>query len=849
MKRMLINATQEEELRVAMVDGQYLYDLDIEVQTRLQTKASVYKARITRIEPSLEAAFVDYGAERHGFLPFKDVAREYFAEHQGDGKVSIKDVLTEGQELIIQVEKEERGSKGAALTTFPSLAGRYLVLMPNNPRAGGISRRVEGESRSDLRDALSQLEIPDDMGLIVRTAGVGRGVEELQRDLDYLLKLWSAIETAANERKAPFLIYQDSNVIIRAIRDYFNTDISEILIDNEALYKEAEDFMRHVMPQKLGRLKLYDADVPLFSRYQIESQIESAFNHSVQLPSGGSIVIDHTEALISIDINSARATKGSDIEETALNTNLEAADEIARQLRLRDAGGLIVIDFIDMGPSKNQRQVENRIRDALKQDRARVQLGRISRFGLFEMSRQRLRPSLGDSTQKTCPTCNGYGHIRGAESLALSVLRIVEEESMKDNTGTVVAKLPLDVGTYLVNEKRDTVHQLETDHKVRIVVIPDPEFGPVQYQIERLRKDDKEHDIHHQHSYELATKDQSLPEFVTDNQAHQQPAVQAIAPPPPPTPAPAVATPEKPAVQDGIFTRLWLFLFGVSDQTRKARKQSASPRGRGTKQRDHGAASGDRRRRGKDTQSKRGGPRQTEESGSRQRSQAAAGGQRKKSEPVAKSRSGQSKGGASGKSPAAQNRSEPPATAAEIPSQQPEQQETAAPEQDAQNGQRSSRRRSRGRGRRGGNRTRRDSTPSSSAQDNAADSQPQTSKPVSSAAESIAAKTTSRDHGSQDEATVTSPKASKTAAASHQKAPARSGPPPAEPTQTASNPPAQTGKEEPLKPVVQTDREPTRAPPPPPLPATATPTPTTPATPSAATGKPAVPESIERENQ
>ncbi len=712
MKRMLINATQEEELRVAMVDGQYLYDLDIEVKTRIQTKASVYKARITRIEPSLEAAFVDYGAERHGFLPFKDVSPEYFGEHNGEGKLSIKDVLTEGQELIVQVEKEERGNKGAALTTFPSLAGRYLVLMANNPRAGGISRRVEGESRSDLRDALSQLDIPEGMGLIVRTAGVGRDAEDLQRDLDYLLKLWTAIETAAKERQAPFLIYQDSNVIIRAIRDYFNSDISEILIDTQQTYKEAEDFIRQVMPQNLTKLKLYESDVPLFSRYQIESQIESAFNHSVQLPSGGSIVIDHTEALISIDINSARATKGSDIEETALNTNLEAADEIARQLRIRDVGGLIVIDFIDMGPSKNQRAVENRVREALKQDRARVQFGRISRFGLFEMSRQRLRPSLGDSTQKVCPTCIGYGHIRGAESLALSVLRIVEEESMKNNTGIVVAKLPLDVGTYLVNEKRDTVHQLELDHKVRIVILPDPDFAPAQYQIERLRSDDKEHDIHGQNSYELVTKDQSLPEFVTSNQARQeQAAVQAVAPPPPaPAPVADASIAAKPVVQDGIFTRLWYSLFGVSEETRKKQSRGNQQDKPSSNQRDGG--SGERHRRGRDSQSRRGNNRQNDDQGSRKRG-ADSQGQRKKQP----NRDSQQK---NPRNRPAKNES---AVDEKVDDNQPkqsagEQQNNAAATAENQEGQRSTRRRSRGRGRRGGNRNRRDAnaTDSNSAQ-------------------------------------------------------------------------------------------------------------------------------------
>jgi ribonuclease E len=516
---MLINATQAEELRVAMVDGQYLYDLDIEVASQAQKKASVYKGKITRIEPSLEAAFVDYGAERHGFLPFKEVDRAYFADEQRDGngsggRVTIQDALREGQELIVQVEKEERGTKGAALTTFPSLAGRYLVLMPNNPRAGGISRRVEGEERSDLREALSVLDIPAGMGLIVRTAGVGKSAEELQWDLDYLLKLWTAIESAATERKAPVLIFQDSNVIIRAIRDYFRQDISEILIDEEKIYNEACDFMRQVMPQNLSKVKLYDSNVPLFSRYQIEGQIEAAFGHAIRLPSGGSLVIDHTEALVSVDINSARATKGADIEETALSTNLEAADEVARQLRLRDIGGLIVIDFIDMTPARNQREVEDRLREALKRDRARVQVGRISRFGLLEMSRQRLRPSLGDSSQMVCPTCNGQGNVRGPESLALSVLRVIEEEAMKDKTSKILARLPLDVATFLLNEKRENVHEVEQRCNVQVILVPIPDMTASAYQVERIRDDDSSHDINQQSSYAFAETSNALPDFV-----------------------------------------------------------------------------------------------------------------------------------------------------------------------------------------------------------------------------------------------------------------------------------------------------------------------------------------------
>ena len=627
MKRMLINASQPEELRVAMVDGQYLYDLDIEVKGRGQKKASIYKGKITRVEPSLEAAFVDYGADRHGFLPFKEVAREFFADPDSadSGKVTIKDALREGQEILVQVEKEERGTKGAALTTFPSLAGRYLVLMPNNPRAGGISRRVEGDERTELRDILSQLEVPAGMGLIVRTAGVSKSVEELQWDLDYLLKLWDAIETAAGERSGPFLVFQDSNVIIRAIRDYFSKDVGEVLVDSPQVYGEACDFMRQVMPHNLPKVKHYEDEVPLFSRYQIESQIESAFSHTVQLPSGGSIVIDHTEALISIDINSARATKGSDIEETALNTNLEAADEIARQLRLRDVGGLIVIDFIDMSPTKNQREVENRLREAMKQDRARVQLGRISRFGLLEMSRQRLRPSLGDATQKVCPACNGQGSIRGPESMALSVLRLVEEQALKDKTGTVAATLPLDVGTYLLNEKREAIHDLEQAHGVKVVVVPDPRVAPAQYSVERIRDDDREHDAVRKTSFELADTEPTLPDFVDSETGPraEEPAVRAVAPPPPaPTSAPATPVVVAPVVKDGLFVRLWKALFGTAgsdvpkDAHRPAQRSRSSTRrpsrsgsGSGSgRDRDRGEGrQGQGRRRGGGQSQRRGG--------------------------------------------------------------------------------------------------------------------------------------------------------------------------------------------------------------------------------------------------
>ena len=489
MKRMLINATQQEELRVALVDGQKLYDLDIESGAREQKKANIYKGKITRVEPSLEAAFVDFGSERHGFLPLKEISREYFTGNPGSGRPSIRDVIKEGQEVIVQVDKEERGNKGAALTTLISLAGRYLVLMPNNPRAGGISRRIEGEERTQLREALAQLDIPSEMGVIVRTAGLGRDAADLQWDLDYLLKVWNKIKNATQNRPAPFLIYQESNVTIRAIRDYLRQDIGEVLVDSPAVHREALEFISQVMPQYQNRVKLYQDEVPLFNRFQIESQIESAFQREVKLPSGGSIVIDPTEALVSIDINSARATRGGDIEETARNTNLEAAEEIARQLRLRDIGGLIVIDFIDMSANKNQRDVENKMREALQMDRARVQLGRISRFGLLEMSRQRLRPSLGETSGIVCPRCNGQGTIRDIHSLALSILRLVEEEALKERTSEIRATVPVAVGTFMLNEKRDMISRIEKRSNTRVLVIPNPHMDTPHFEVQRLRDD------------------------------------------------------------------------------------------------------------------------------------------------------------------------------------------------------------------------------------------------------------------------------------------------------------------------------------------------------------------------
>ncbi|HCH6836152.1 TPA: ribonuclease E [Pseudomonas aeruginosa] len=564
MKRMLINATQPEELRVALVDGQRLFDLDIESGAREQKKANIYKGRITRVEPSLEAAFVDFGAERHGFLPLKEISREYFKKSP-EGRINIKEVLSEGQEVIVQVEKEERGNKGAALTTFISLAGRYLVLMPNNPRAGGISRRIEGEERNELREALNGLNAPADMGLIVRTAGLGRSTEELQWDLDYLLQLWSAIKEASGERGAPFLIYQESNVIIRAIRDYLRQDIGEVLIDSIDAQEEALNFIRQVMPQYASKVKLYQDSVPLFNRFQIESQIETAFQCEVKLPSGGSIVIDPTEALVSIDINSARATKGGDIEETALQTNLEAAEEIARQLRLRDIGGLIVIDFIDMTPAKNQRAVEERVREALEADRARVQVGRISRFGLLEMSRQRLRPSLGETSGIVCPRCNGQGIIRDVESLSLAILRLIEEEALKDRTAEVRARVPFQVAAFLLNEKRNAITKIELRTRARIFILPDDHLETPHFEVQRLRDDSPEL-VAGQTSYEMATveHEEAQPVSSTRTLVRQEAAVKTVAPQQPaPQHTEAPVEPAKPMPEPSLFQGLVKSLVGL----------------------------------------------------------------------------------------------------------------------------------------------------------------------------------------------------------------------------------------------------------------------------------------------
>ena len=580
MKRMLINATQPEEVRVALVDGQRLYDLDIESADREQKKSNIYKAKVVRIEPSLEAAFVDYGAERHGFLPFKEIARVLFKPEHADkprtGRVSISDAIAEGQEFIVQIEKEERGNKGAALTTFVSLAGRYLVLMPNNPRAGGVSRQIEGSDRSEARDAMSGLVVPEGMGLILRTAGVGKSSEELQWDLDYLNQLWAAISTAADERPASFLIYQESEVIIRAIRDYLRKDINEIWIDDPEVHKRCHDFMTQVMPHNLEKLKLYTDSDPLFTRYQIEYQIETAFSREVRLPSGGAVIIDHTEALISIDINSARATKGSDIEETAFNTNKEAAEEIGRQLRLRDIGGLIVIDFIDMLNTRNQREVENAMRDSLRMDRARVQVGRISRFGLLEMSRQRLRPSLGESSHTPCPRCDGQGTIRDVESLSLSVLRIIEEEAMKDMTAKVIVRVPVDAATFLLNEKRQPISEVQHRLDVDILVIPEPSMVTPQYSVQRVRLSESKQSENQQASYKIQAdeKNNTNNDLVsTHNKPRaEQPVVKQFVPS---APAPAKKTKDK---AKGLIAKIFANLFGAPEEKEATKTNSNNAR-------------------------------------------------------------------------------------------------------------------------------------------------------------------------------------------------------------------------------------------------------------------------------
>ena len=613
MKRILFNATHPEELRLAVVDGQKLLDLDIESTAFLQKKGNIYKGKITRVEPSLEAAFVDYGMERQGFLPLKEISRIYFQGVDSNipmSQVKIRDVIKEGQELIVQVEKEERGTKGAALTTFISLAGRYLVLMPNNPKGGGISRRIEGEQRSELREAMAELEFPDDYAIIARTAGLGKSAEELQWDLDYLIHLWDAISKASVERSAPFLVYQEGNLIVRAIRDYLRTEIGEIVVDSPEVHERIQKFMEQVTPHNLHKLKLYQEDSPLFSRYQIEHQIESAFSREVQLESGGAIVFDRTEALVTVDVNSARATKGSDIEETALNTNLEAADELARQLRLRDLGGLIVIDFIDMTPAKNQREVENRLNEALKMDRARVQVGRISRFGLLEMSRQRLRPSLGEASSLVCPRCNGNGHIRGVQSSALHVLRLIQEEAMKENSATLHVQLPIATATFLLNEKRHEITSLESRVGTPIVIIPSAEMETPHYKIKRLREEELDQ-AEEQPSYKLKVE-------VEDEIEAPLPATQK-------TETPAVgqlshteSAPPRRTTSEGLFVRLFKWLFGTGKKP-KPKSSGNYPSGKRPRRRSQG------RGRGGPQEARRGGGHPQRDRGQQQQGRGRGG--------------------------------------------------------------------------------------------------------------------------------------------------------------------------------------------------------------------------------
>ena len=749
MKRMLFNATQPEELRVALVDGQRLYDLDIEAAGREQKKANIYKAKITRLEPSLEAAFVDYGGQRHGFLPLKEISRAYFdpSVDLGGGKFNIKEVLREGQEVIVQVEKEERGNKGAALTTFISLAGRYLVLMPNNPRAGGVSRRISGDDRNEIRDAMSDLNVPEDMGLIVRTAGVGRNVEELQWDLDYLMQLWTAIEKASQERSAPFLIYQESNVIIRAIRDYLRNDISEILIDDKETYDKAREFMQLVMPHNLNKIKLYKDRVPLFTRFQIESQIETAFQREVRLPSGGAIVIDHTEALLSIDINSARSTKGGDIEETALNTNGEAADEIARQLRLRDLGGLIVIDFIDMTSTRNQREVENRLKEALRMDRARVQIGRISRFGLLEMSRQRLRPSLGESSQIVCPRCQGQGTIRGTESLALSILRIIEEDAMKEQTGKIVVQLPVNVATFLLNEKRQSLNDIESRQQVTVVLIPNASFESPHYEIQRIRSSELPADIAAApSSYELRTEREEETELMAEvsKATPEEPAVKGVVPL---QPVPEQTKPEAP----GLIRRIISSLFAkpgpaeekgkkeqVSSQRRPPQTRKPRPaRGGGSGSRQQ--ASSQQRRRPSSRRSegaRTGGEGGRPESGSGRRPTSS----RAQSQRKEKTASTESAAVESTQQEAVEQQPIQEQAQSGQATQQQRTDNTAqtADEKQAQDTQRGSSQRSSRRGRRGGRRRRRDQDSDSSTQARTPDNQDAAGQSTPAQSEAVA---------------------------------------------------------------------------------------------------------------
>ncbi|MDP2818804.1 MAG: Rne/Rng family ribonuclease [Polaromonas sp.] len=612
MKRMLVNATQSEERRLAIVDGQKLLDYEIEIEGREQRKGNIYKAVVTRVEPSLEACFVDYGEDRHGFLPFKEISKQYFAQGVPVSQARIQDVIREGQEILVQVEKEERGNKGAALTTFVSLAGRYVVLMPNNPRGGGVSRRIEGEDRAELKENMDQLEYPAGASIIARTAGIGRSAAELQWDLNYLIKLWTAIDGAGKGGKGAFLIYQESSLVIRAIRDYFNSDIGDILFDTDDVYEQARQFMAHVMPEHEHRVKRYRDDAPLFSRFQIEHQIESAYARTVQLPSGGAIVIDHTEALVSVDVNSARAIKGGDIEETATRTNLEAADEVARQMRLRDLGGLIVIDFIDMEESRNRRDVENRLRDALRQDRARVQFGTISKFGLMEMSRQRLRPALNEGASIPCPRCGGSGHIRDTESSALQILRIIQEESMKDSTASVLCQVPVDVASFLLNEKRSEIAKIEMKQRINVLLVPNKTLETPNYKLERLKHDDPRLD-NIEASYKMA-EEREDPTTVTrrsqEKHNKQEPVIKGVLPDAPapqaiPKPTPVAAAPvaQAPAravaaapAEKSFFAKLKEFFVGADTApvAAPAREEKKDERGGEARRDGRGERSGER---------------------------------------------------------------------------------------------------------------------------------------------------------------------------------------------------------------------------------------------------------------
>ena len=628
MKRMLINATQAEERRLAIVDGQKLLDYEIEIEGREQRKGNIYKAVVTRVEPSLEACFVDYGEERHGFLPFKEISRQYFQGNTSPSQARIQDVIREGQELLVQVEKEERGNKGAALTTFVSLAGRYVVLMPNNPRGGGVSRRIEGEDRAELKAALDQLEYPNGMSIIARTAGIGRDASELQWDLNYLLKLWNAIDGAARAGKGAFLIYQESSLVIRAIRDYFNSDIGEILIDTDDIHEQAHQFMSHVMPEHGHRVKRYRDDAPLFSRFQIEHQIETAYSRTVQLPSGGAIVIDQTEALVAVDVNSARAIKGGDIEETATRTNLEAADEVARQARLRDLGGLIVIDFIDMEESRNRREVENRLRDALRQDRARVQFGSISKFGLLEMSRQRLRPALNEGASIPCPRCGGSGHIRDTESSALQILRVIQEESLKDSTAAVFVQVPVEVASFLLNEKRTEITKIELKQRINVLLVPNKSLDTPHYKLERIKHDDPRLD-NLDASYKLAEEVDDVATFTRRSQERanrQEPVIKGVLPDgpapvaaakpeteapaaPAASVAPASVARQTPPAETGFFA--WLKrLFGMSaesaPQSVTSDHRTTTPSGTAPRTDGKSPARGGRGGRGSERQTSRG---------------------------------------------------------------------------------------------------------------------------------------------------------------------------------------------------------------------------------------------------